>query len=61
MADPKAPEPTTNESSEPGPKQSIPAGGQLTDDDLSKVSGGSVSNVLKTRHDTAKNAISNVR
>jgi hypothetical protein len=41
--------------------------GELTDEQLDKVSGGqgaeftSVSNVLKTRHDTAKNSISNVR
>lgn len=44
-----------------------PEGGELTDEQLDKVSGGqgaeftSVSNVLKTRHDTAKNSISNVR
>ena len=47
--------------------QSRPEGGELTDEQLDKVSGGqasefsSVSNVLKTRHDTAKNSISNVR
>jgi bacteriocin-like protein len=41
--------------------------GELTDEELDKVSGGqgaeftSVSNVLKTRHDTAKNSISNIR
>jgi hypothetical protein len=38
--------------------------GELTDETLGKVAGGtlsSVSNVLKTRHDTAKNSISNVR
>jgi hypothetical protein len=40
---------------------------ELTDEQLDKVSGGqgaeftSVSNVLKTRHDTVKNSISNVR
>lgn len=40
--------------------------GELTDAQLKSVSGGeaaftSVSNVLKTRHDTAKNSISNIR
>ena len=40
---------------------------QLTIDELNAVTGGAVkpcmptSNVLKTRHDTAKNSISNVR
>ncbi len=44
-----------------------PDGVELTDEQLDKVSGGqgaeftSVSNVLKTRHDTAKNSISNLR
>lgn len=40
--------------------------GELTDAQLTSVSGGagaftSVSNVLKTRHDTAKNSINNIR
>jgi hypothetical protein len=49
------------------PTQARPEPGELTDEQLDKVSGGqgaeftSVSNVLKTRHDTAKNSISNVR
>jgi hypothetical protein len=40
-----------------------PDGSELTDEQLDKVSGGftSVSNVLKLRHDTAKNSISNIR
>ena len=47
--------------------QARPEGGELTDEQLDKVAGGvadeaaSVSNVLKTRHDTAKNMIGNVR
>jgi len=47
--------------------QARPESGELTDEQLDKVSGGqgaeftSVSNVLKTRHDTAKNSIGNVR
>jgi hypothetical protein len=47
--------------------QARPESGELTDEQLDKVSGGqgaeftSVSNVLKTRHDTAKNSISNIR
>ena len=47
--------------------QSRPEGGELTDEQLDKVSGGqatdgiSVSNVLKVRHDTAKNMIGNIR
>jgi hypothetical protein len=32
---------------------------ELTDEQLDKVAGGSVSNVLKLRHDTAKNNIGN--
>jgi hypothetical protein len=49
------------------PAEAPPEPGELTDEQLDKVSGGqgaeftSVSNVLKTRHDTAKNSISNVR
>jgi hypothetical protein len=36
--------------------------GELTDEALGRVSGGTaVSNVLKTRHDTVKNSISNIR
>ena len=52
----------------PEPATSNPADGrELSDEDLGKVAGGTgetvsaVSNVLKTRHDTAKNSISNVR
>ena len=47
--------------------QARPDGVELTDEELDKVAGGqgaeftSVSNVLKTRHDTAKNSISNIR
>ena len=47
--------------------QARPESGELTDEQLDKVSGGqgaeftSVSNVLKTRHDTANNTISNIR
>ncbi len=47
--------------------QARPESGELTDEQLDKVSGGhgaeftSVSNVLKTRHDTTKNSISNIR
>jgi hypothetical protein len=47
--------------------QARPEFGELTDEQLDKVSGGqgaeftSVSNVLKTRHDTANNTISNIR
>jgi hypothetical protein len=35
-------------------------GAELTDGELEKAVGG-VSNVLKTRHDTAKNSIGNIR
>jgi hypothetical protein len=47
--------------------QARPESGELSDEELDKVSGGqgaefeSASNVLKVRHDTAKNSISNVR
>lgn len=60
MPDPKAPDSNTTEPAKTDTTPSAP--GQLTEEDLNKVSGGSsVSNVLKTRHDTAKNSISNVR
>ena len=38
-------------------------GVELTDEQLDKVAGGfqALSNVMKTRHDTAKNSISNLR
>jgi hypothetical protein len=62
MADPKLPEPGATEPPDPVLSPSIPDG-ELTDDDLSHVSGGmtSTSDVLKTRHDTAKGAIGNIR
>lgn len=47
------------------PTEARPEGGELTDEQLDKVSGGqatvytSVSNVLKLRHDTAKGSIGN--
>jgi hypothetical protein len=49
------------------PPEAPPEGGELTGEQLDKVSGGerenlvftSVSNVLKLRHDTAKNSIGN--
>ncbi len=34
---------------------------EVPEDEARSVEGGSVSNVLKTRHDAAKNSISNVR
>jgi hypothetical protein len=62
MADPNRPESDAAEPPDVGLNPSIPDG-ELTDDDLSNVSGGmtSASDVLKTRHDTAKNSIGNVR
>ncbi len=33
----------------------------LSDSELDQIVGGAVSNVMKTRHDTAMNSISNVR
>ena len=50
----------------PPPAAKTTPDGELTDAQLKSVSGGqaaftSVSNVLKTRHDTAKNSISNIR
>lgn len=47
------------------PAEARPEGGELTDEQLDKVSGGqasdgiSVRNVLKLRHDTAKGSIGN--
>ena len=45
--------------------EEVSKNGELSDAHLDKVSGGSggteLSSVLKTRHDTAKNSISNVR
>ena len=49
------------------PTLAHPEGGELTDAQLDAVSGGqaaefeSTSNVLKVRHDTAKNMIGNIR
>lgn len=61
MSNPETPAPNTTEPTKPS-TPSPSTGQQLGDDDLAKVSGGtSVSNVLKTRHDTAKNSISNIR
>jgi hypothetical protein len=52
-----------SERAESATAQARPDGSELTDEQLDKVSGGftSVSNVLKLRHDTAKNSISNIR
>lgn len=67
MAETEKKEQPVGESAESNaPTQARPESGELTDEQLDKVSGGqateftSVSNVLKTRHDTAKNSISNV-
>ena len=59
MADERKPQDEPEEKVKESEEQSK----ELSEEQLDKVAGGfsSVSNVLKTRHDTAKNSISNVR
>lgn len=61
-------QPSQRPAGAPAPSAKIDQDGALSDTALEQVSGGTdatptttTSNVLKTRHDTAKNAISNIR
>ena len=52
----------THQPRRPGaaPRRSVNSEEALPDDVLDQVLGGAVSNIMKTKHDTVKNSISNI-